>query len=171
MWGISFLIRYDVGLYMLAFSIPFITSLKKLNYKKFILCVSIFMGISFSTLLIYKLTYGSYFSYGSGLLGEVYSKPIKEFSNVLTNYKRIFLFFPLIALIILPLIKKGGKLFSKLKQGMFIYFLIFSYLYFSEFALQHANALHESFTRYALGFYVLSSLLISSFIINLKNKK
>jgi len=171
LWGISFLIRYDMALLMISFSIPFVFSIKKLKFKWLFLSILTFLLVVFSTLLIYNLTYGEFFLYGSKILGGIYGNPLKTLTNVILNYKRIFLFFPMISLILIPFLRKNSYLFSKVKYGLIIYFLIFSYFFLSEFSLMHPNALHESFTRYALGFYILASFLLASFATNLRNKK
>ena len=162
-YGLSFAIRYDSGIIMLATSLPFIFELRKIKIGKMLTSLFFFFIVLSPILIIRSEIYGGYFMYGQRILSSSEETIPRFFDNVVQNYIWVGVFFQLIILAIVGMfieIKGTNNLNKKIVLGIIIFIVLFSYIYLSEFAPKHPNALHESFTRYSLGFYIFASIFI-----------
>lgn len=174
-FALSVAIRYDSLIFIFCMCLPAIFRIKKLNIKYILLSIIIFLLVLSPIFLISADIYGNPFIYGQKILSDNSLEKIpKLFSNVLLNFENIFLFFPFLIFIIIPffnIFNSNQKIQKIILFGLLLYIVIFSYIFLSEFPPTHTNALHESFTRYFLGFYIFSSIYLGKFISSLKNKK
>lgn len=179
-FSVSLAFRYDTGILLFAMLIPYIKEIKNIKLSYIFVGILVFSIFLLPILLLSNQIYGGYFEYGQKILNTRYEAKYEaessfSINNIYSYFKEAFNFLPIYFICIIILLfktdmYKEGKS-RRFLFGLLLYLFLFSIIIIAFNPLKHPNILHESYTRYFLGFFVFSAILLPNLLDLKLNKK